>query len=144
MRRLAPTIIVISFPLAFHAARADFVIKSDPVTGNAGGAPPSLVAPGVVADEPHVDPGDRQPAAKPKAAIRQPRLVEGFGDRVPLSFACRQIVPAQIKVSYGPGVDPTTPVTWTGGDPWSLVLERAIKPLGLHTVAAGMTLQITE
>jgi hypothetical protein len=142
MRRLAPTIIGTFLSLANHPARADFVIKTDPAPGKVASATESTL--GVVADQPHVDPGDRRPARKPVRTIVQPRPVEGFGDRVPLSFACRQIVPAQIKVSYGSGVDPGTPVTWTGGDAWSLVLRRAIEPLGFHMVAAGTTLQITE
>ena len=142
MRRVAPTIILIFFSLANHSARADFVIRNDPASGKVASA--SQAAAGVVSDEPHIDRGDRRPSRRLKPTVVQPRSVEGFGDRVPLSFACRQIVPAQIRVSYGAGVDPGTPVTWTGGDTWTLVLRRAIEPLGFHMVAAGMTLQIKE
>ncbi len=98
----------------------------------------------MVADEPHVDPGDRQPVrARPRPAPKpRPRIVQGFGDQVPLAFACKQIVPNAIKVSYGPGADPGMLVTWRGGDTWPHVLADALKPLGLHMVATGTRLEI--
>lgn len=45
----------------------------------------------------------------------------GFGNRVPLSFACRQIVPRGIKVVYGPGAQPSMTVTWQGGGLWQRI-----------------------
>jgi hypothetical protein len=61
---------------------------------------------------------------------------------VALSFACKQIVPTAIQVSYGRGVDAGMLVDWHGGDTWIHVLADAIKPLGLHMVATGTKLEI--
>jgi hypothetical protein len=72
------------------------------------------------------------------------RIVMGFGDQVPLSFACRQIVPANIRVSYGAGADPGMLVSWTGGDTWPRVLGSAIKPLGLRMISSGAQIEIKD
>jgi len=68
--------------------------------------------------------------------------VQGFGEQIPLAFACRQIVPSFVKVSYGPGANPAMIVTWKGGDTWPHVLAAAIKPLGLHIQFSGSTVTI--
>ena len=131
------------------AARADFLVQG------AGAAIPNQSTtanswqpgPGVVADAPHVDPGNRTPP--PPAPTRtparpKPRMVWGFGDQVPLAFACRQILPPSIEVHYGPGADPGMLVTWRGGDTWPRVLAAAIKPLGLHMRHNGLRLVISS
>ena len=124
------------------AAYADFVVKSDPSTGRAPAASQSAVATAVVPDALHVDPADKTPGITPRKVIARPRLIAGFGDQVPLSFACRQIVPKIYKVGYGPGVDSSALVDWKGGQTWPLVLGRAIKPLGLHIAWVGMNPEI--
>ena len=124
------------------AAHADFLIKPDPAAGQRQVSGQSQVAAGVVADEPHVDLADESPAMAANKAVQRPRLVAGFGDQVPLSFACRQIVPKIYKVGYGPGVSSGTLVDWKGGQTWRQVLGRAIKPLGLHIVWVEMKLEI--
>ena len=124
------------------AAHADFLIKPDPVAGKSPTSAQSAVGPGVVADDPHVDPADKTPAVPPKKVPSRPNLVAGFGDQVPLSFACRQIVPKIYKVGYGPGVDSNALVDWEGGQTWPTVLGRAIKPLGLHIAWSGMNFEI--
>ena len=123
-------------------AHADFLIKPIPAAGKSQTPAQSLVAPGVVADAPHVDPADKAPAIVPKKVVSGPRLVVGFGDHVPLSFACRQIVPKIYKVGYGPSVDSNALVDWKGGQTWPTVLGRAIKPLGLHIAWSGMKFEI--
>ena len=142
MTRTITCCVLVCIILSNPAARADFVIRNDPATGEGRGAPQSAVAGGVIADDPHVDPADSEPPARPRPVAVRPRLVEGFGEQVPLSFACRQIVPGNIKVTFGPGVDPATHVSWNGGETWRVVLGRAITPLGLHIVVAGMSLTI--
>ena len=121
-------------------AHADFiVIGSQPQVAAAAASVP----PGTVADDPHIDPGDRRsPIIANAAPPSRPHVVSGFGDDVPLSFACRQIVPARIKVSFGPGADPDMRVSWKGGSPWPVVLSQAITPLGLHMVESDVTLRI--
>jgi hypothetical protein len=70
------------------------------------------------------------------------KVAEGFGDKVPLSFAVRQIVPKAVKVSFGPGADPTAVVDWKGGRPWNQVLRDAVAPLGLRLVMTNMAVEI--
>jgi hypothetical protein len=71
-------------------------------------------------------------------------IARGFGDRVPLSFAVRQIVPATINVTYGAGVDPGALVDWRGGRSWRVVLADALKPLGLRAVFAATAIEIRK
>ncbi len=144
MTRTASYCLFVWIAFSSAAAHADFVVRNDQATGEPSGAPQPSVVAGVVADAPHLDPGDREAPTPARPVVARQHLVLGFGDQVPLSFACRQIVPRGVKVSYGPGVDPATPVTWKGGDTWRLVLARTIRPLGLHMVAAGMSLQIRQ
>jgi hypothetical protein len=63
--------------------------------------------------------------------------VSGFGDQVPLSFAVRQIVPANFQVAYADGVLQDAPVNWTGGEPWRATLADAVRPLGLIVTVNG-------
>jgi hypothetical protein len=60
-----------------------------------------------------------------------------------LSFAVRQIVPPDAKVTYGPDVDAEQlVVTWRGGRPWLAMLRAALVPLKLHVldVTDGITI----
>jgi hypothetical protein len=72
------------------------------------------------------------------------KLAYGFGNRIPLSFAVRQIVPPAVKVSYGPGADPDALVDWRGGQGWNRVLLEAVKPLGLRLVMTHMAVEIRK
>ena len=83
------------------------------------------------------------PARRTAAPLVLP-VAHGFGRRVPLAFAARQIVPAKVKVTFGAGVDPETPVDWTGGRPWDRALRAAVKPLGLRVVVGWMTVSIVR
>jgi hypothetical protein len=72
------------------------------------------------------------PAPRPAPARRDPSLAEGFGHQVPLAFAVRQIVPANVKVSFGGGIDAEALlVDWNGGRPWPDVLRSTLRPPGL-------------
>ena len=128
--------------LSNTAAQADFVIKTGQPAGKRQISQQSSLAPGVIADDPHVDAEDKDRSVARKQVAARPRLVVGFGDEVPLSFACRQIVPKIYKVRFGPGVDSNALVDWKGGQTWPMVLGRAIKPLGLHVVWSGMNFEI--
>jgi len=70
-------------------------------------------------------------------------IANGFGRQVPLSFAARQIVPAGVKTTFGPDVDQSELVDWTGGGPWVAVLRNAVQPLGLHVTLRSMAVSIT-
>ena len=124
------------------SAKADFVIKSSPRPAARTPAAPIAMAP-------IVDPGDpgyagtipSAPAHNTPTTVHW-KMAYGFGDKVPLSFACRQIVPPAVTVAYGPGVRPQMLVTWKGGDTWNHVLRDAVKPLGLHLVMTHMAVEI--
>ena len=68
----------------------------------------------------------------------------GFGKQVPLAFATRQIVPAGIKVTFGPEVERDAPVDWSGGRPWVEALRAAVRPLGLRVSVGWKALSITR
>jgi hypothetical protein len=66
----------------------------------------------------------------------------GFGARIPLSFAIRQIVPSRFLVSFADTVDKDAPVDWNGGKPWLPTLSDAVRPLGLMVFVAGAAVTI--
>ena len=72
------------------------------------------------------------------------KIAAGFGDQIPLSFAVRQIVPSDVRVTYGPGADPNARVDWKGGAGWNRVLLDAVKPLGLHLVMTSLAVEIRK
>jgi hypothetical protein len=78
------------------------------------------------------------------AAAARPRFstARGFGQRIPLSFAIRQIVPFYMKVTFGPNVDPNALVNWQGGRSWNTVLRDTVRPLGLYVTIhhGGLTI----
>ena len=132
---------------AFVPAKADFVIKGSPPA--ASGSLATTVPP--VAMQPIVDPGDpgyKQTTAAP--LVQYPatsihwKMAYGFGNNVPLSFACRQIVPQAVKVTFGPGVSPQMIVSWKGGDTWNHVLRNAVTPIGLQLVMTHMAVEIRK
>jgi len=106
------------------AARADFVITSMPPTSG------SIT--------------EAVPDNSPDPVPTRFKLAFGFGKRIPLSFAVRQIVPGAVKVTYGPGADPNAPVDWKGGQAWNRVLSEAVKPLGLRLVISRMAVEIRK
>lgn len=130
--------ILAAFAAMTPAARADFVVKNQPA------APVS--APMTMA--PIVDPGDRQqnPASNHPGGppVIHWKMAYGFGNRVPLGFACRQIVPPAVKVIYGPGAHPGLLVSWKGGNTWNRVLHDAVAPLGLRLVMTHMIVEIKK
>ncbi len=139
-------LVLVALPTAgiLTSAKADFVIKNAPPLQASAPAAPIAMAP-------IVDPGDPgyTGTTKPTPADGAPMTVHwkmayGFGDKVPLGFACRQIVPPAISVTYGPGADPQMVVTWKGGDTWNHVLRDAVKPLGLHLVMTHMAVEIRK
>ena len=139
MRR--PLLVVPTVLLLFaHAAKADFVVTS-PEPPAARQSQATVVAPN----------NDSLPAATGSAELvpdqarpDRPRfkLAYGFGNAVRLSFACKQIVPPAVKVTFGPGADPHALVNWKGGDTWNHVLRSAVQPLGLHLVMTWMAVEI--
>lgn len=123
------------------AAWADFVIQ---------GAPPPrprqaiAEAPPAQSAAPDGQSGAGSPARRRPLSVPRFATATGFGNQVPLSFAVRQIVPRDVKVSYGPGIDPAALLDWKGGQPWNRTLAAAIRPLGLEMVMTYMAVEIRK
>jgi hypothetical protein len=56
---------------------------------------------------------------------------EGFGQDIPLESAARQIVPDNVKVEYGAGVDAQTGITFSSAADWQSALSQAVSKKGL-------------
>lgn len=87
-------------------------------------------------------PGAAAAFRRPAPPVPRFRVAQGFGHQVSLRFAARQIVPPALAVRFGSGVDPATPVDWTGGQPWNRALAAAVQPLGLRVVTGATTVTI--
>ena len=134
MRHLILTTLV-SLTMAGHA-RAEFVVK----TAQPGRVSDAVPQPGPITPaEPNTE---SQAEAHPKPDKPRFKTAFGFGKSVPLAFACRQIVPNAVKITYGPGADQAALVDWKGGDTWNHVLRDAVQPLGLHLVMTTMAVEI--
>ncbi len=117
-------------------ARADFQLM--PTLPGAEQASQPAAAPIILSS-----PADRLPTRRIAGPLAIP-VAHGFGQQVPLTFATRQIVPAGVKTTFGPGVDQTALVDWSGGRPWIEVLRAAVHPLGLHVTVRWMAISITS
>lgn len=132
MARLLPWVLLTVLSINFSVAHANFVIQlpssdTGPDFGNSAAA--------------------GNPATPGADDSSQPvhwKMAYGFGNKIPLAFACRQIVPPAVKVTYGAGVDPATLVTWKGGDTWNHVLRDTVKPLGLRLQMTYMAVAIVK
>jgi hypothetical protein len=136
-----PILVVPTVLLLFaHAAKADFVVTGpeslaarQPQAREV--APSGASLPGATGSAEPVP--DQARPDKPRF-----KMAYGFGNEVRLSFACKQIVPPAVRVTFGPGADPQALVDWKGGDTWSHVLRNAVQPLGLHLVMTWMAVEI--
>ena len=119
-------------------ARADFQIAPQSKVSQAthGGSGPIVLSP----ESPI--PARRQVARL--SVMPAIPVAHGFGKEVPLAFAARQIVPAKVKVTFGPGVDHAAMVDWIGGRPWVEALQAAVHPLGLRIVVRWMAVSIVR
>jgi hypothetical protein len=124
--RGSPILLVLAVIIPVATASADFVITSMPAAQTA----PQIV--------------QTIPDNSPDPASTRFKLAYGFGKRIPLSFAVRQIVPAAVKVTYGPGADSDALVDWKGGQAWNRVLLDAVKPLGLRLIMNHMAVEIRK
>lgn len=133
MRSLILAITV--FPFLIAPAMADFAML-----------PPEDAA---VSSGPPISPPTR-PAAKHTENARQTDsarnlpLALGFGNKIPLAFAVRQIVPSRIKVTFAKANDRDALVDWRGGREWPAVLREAVRPLGLHVTVHEHTVSISR
>lgn len=56
---------------------------------------------------------------------------EGFGTDIPLDRAAREIVPSNITIDYGEGVDRNINVSWSSASDWQSALRSAVSKRGL-------------
>ncbi|MGH7117834.1 MAG: hypothetical protein ACREFP_02375 [Acetobacteraceae bacterium] len=131
---MRPALLTVAMMLtAACAARADFVLLP--------GA--KLTRPAALVSRPGPGPAQLHLPLPPlPPPVMSGEIAAGFGDHVPLSFACRQIVPQGIDVIFGPGAHPDTRVSWKGGETWAEVLRDAVRPLGLRLVLTRTTVEI--
>ncbi len=136
----AVCLVLASVSLATTSARADFVVRNSttlPTPTETTTDPPTPTAAKQSADAADAA---TQPAPDPPRF----KMAYGFGDQVPLGFACQQIVPRAVRVTYGPGANPHQLVTWRGGDTWNRVLRTAVRALGLSLVMTHMAVEIRQ
>jgi hypothetical protein len=123
-------------------ARADFVVAGQPPPAPTGSPAAQAISGARRAEVGGQDSTvsiDTLHPARPKF-----RVAVGFGHQVPLRFAVRQIVPAAVRVTYGPGADSDAAVDWRGGQEWNRVLFRAVRPLGLRLVMSARAVEIRK
>ncbi len=126
---------LLGFAATTAPARADFQLSpASPDSAQLLQSRPELTG---------LPPAAAVPARRTAAPLAIP-VAHGFGQQVPLAFATRQIVPAGVKTTFGPGVDQTALVDWSGGRPWMDVLRAAVHPLGLHVTVRWMAISIVS
>lgn len=81
-------------------------------------------------DEHNISPAIEEKAA-PDTQEETFSVIQGFGTDMPLALALRQIAPPRYAYAFGKGVDPGVQVSWQGGEPWNVVLGKALEPLGV-------------
>ena len=116
-----------------------------------------LQAPGGVSTPPALDPNplarskppvmDSEQAESPTPSesiqpISQMANAVGFGSDIPMALAMRQIVPPDYGFSFDPSVDQGMRITWSGGSPWDIVLNDALRPAGLEANVVGNTVRV--
>lgn len=113
--------------------------------GAAAPAPAPAVEPAVVsAPAPAAEVAAPVAAASAPAAEPAAPVVQGFGTRVPLVIALRQILPAGYSFAHGDGVDLGASVDWKGGKPWNDVLNETLSAAGLKASVTGETVFIQK
>jgi len=139
--RTRPTLALALVLATVANARAEFVMLTPE------GERPNIEAPAEPAQPPEA-PSAKAAQKSPKPVTTKTKtartIARGFGRSVPLSFAVRQIVPPSIQVKYGKPEDADELVDWQGGKAWKLVLEDAVRPLGLEVTLRGPTALISK
>lgn len=84
------------------------------------------------------------PVVAPAAAPAGEPVVQGFGTKVPLVIALRQVLPTGYTFAHGDGVDLSKSVNWQGGKPWRAVLTDMLASVGLSASVTGETVFIQK
>lgn len=130
---------ILVFPFLLTPAYGDFALLPSQGSTETTLSPDQSVGPT----------GNEATPFKPKNADRvrplsKPHLALGFGNKVPLSFAVRQIVPHRTKVRFADAVDRGAFVDWRGGRDWRSVLRTALHPLGLRVIVRDRAVSIVR
>ncbi len=70
--------------------------------------------------------------------------IDGFGRRIPLSLALKQVVPPLYVFKFSPGVTPKQKVSWEGGDTWVNVLNTMLDQADLSGSLNGNVITISK
>ncbi len=93
---------------------------------------------------PHLQTKAQPPAPMAPAMPAQNfAVIEGFGKDMPLALAMRQIVPANYAFSFAQGVNPGQRISWSGGAPWNIVLQKSVESSGLDAQITDQTVVIS-
>ncbi len=127
---LKSPVMILTFIAMCSGARAEFAL----LPASSPASPPLVAADAAVTapKSPAHQAAKRHNRRSERHLPPDPLTARGFGSKVPLAFAVRQIVPASINVSFAPGADQDALVDWQGGKRWNIVLTEAIRPLGLE------------
>lgn len=132
---------ILIFPFLLAPALADFAMlppeDAAAVSSGPASSPPTLPA------AKHTESKPPEKARNTNSARKLP-LALGFGNKIPLSFAVRQIVPSRIKVTFAKATDGDALVDWRGEREWPAVLREAVRPLGLHVTVHEHTVSIAR
>jgi hypothetical protein len=70
--------------------------------------------------------------------------IDGFGRRIPLSIALKQVVPPLYVFKFNKGVTPKQKVSWEGGDTWVNVLNNMLDQADLSGSLNGNVITISK
>jgi hypothetical protein len=77
-------------------------------------------------------------------AVPSEKVVSGFGTKVPLAVALRQILPSDYGFSVDRDVTLSTLVTWRGGKPWRDALKETLQSAGFDMREQGQMVRIVR
>ena len=82
----------------------------------------------------------------PKPVVSKPRtqndLAVGFGNDLPLATALKQVLPENYTYILDQNIGVGQKVSWNGGQPWPIVINNMIAPLGLKSQIDGKIVRI--
>ena len=90
--------------------------------------------------------GDQLPpvTSRQQRSTQANDYVEGFGKKIPLTLALQQIVPDDVRHSFGDKVNQNIPISWEGGDDWRTTLRNALQAKGLGMKIHDRVVHITK
>ncbi|WP_292530046.1 hypothetical protein [Methylocystis sp.] len=138
--RSIPVLPIIALFSSLGPARADFAMLPPESTTS---DPPAVIEAPSTAD-PSISKTVKPVEKRRDGHTPKTISARGFGKKVPLAFAVRQIVPAPVKVSFGPGTDTAALVDWQGGRQWPVVLREAVRPLGFRVTVRDNAVSIAR